>query len=58
MKGEPMYKTICFQSTDEFALDLRIAAAKQNQTKSAFIRDAIRHYIAWLDTKQGYSPKD
>lgn len=44
--------TICFQTTPKLALTMRVAAAQRNQSKSAFIRDAIRHYIAYLEEQK------
>ena len=45
-------KMITFYETYEQAHALRMAAAKQNQSMSAFIRDAIRHYARWLEQQE------
>ena len=47
MKKEPMDRNVSFMTSNQFAHEIRMAAAKLNQTPSAFVRDAISHYMEW-----------
>ena len=53
MEGQKVMRSmISLPISEELAIKARVEAARRGQSRSAFVRDAIRHYMHWLKEQE------